>query len=209
MCTASIDRTDLDFNRKPKFREQFFLYPAEIDAAIDWLVSEVASGRDVYICAHLLSSKQRKKANALPLKVLYADVDHDEIPASSPTPSIIVESSPGRWQALWRLHESIPPADGEQLNKRLALAVGADKSGFDLTQLLRVPGTPNCKYPERPTVKLVYISDETYDAEELDALLPPIPEPSSSRSKGTTGSTSSVDPPVQLHKAARARWDGA
>jgi hypothetical protein len=70
-----------------------------------------------------------------------------------PRPTAILESSPGRLQMWWRLDSEVAPEIGEELNRRLAYAMGADKSGWDLTELLRVPGTRNHKYPERPTVR--------------------------------------------------------
>jgi hypothetical protein len=77
---------------------------------------------------------------------LWADGDGATIPPSVPPPSAVVETSPGRHHYYWRLTEPCPPAQAEQLNHRIAYALGADKSGWDLTQLLRVPGTPNQKY---------------------------------------------------------------
>jgi len=54
--------------------------------------------------------------------------------------------------------------------------MGADESGWDLTQLLRVPGTPNHKYPEAPIVKVVTLRNKRYDPEELCAVLSPLTE---------------------------------
>jgi RepB DNA-primase from phage plasmid len=70
----------------------------------------------------------------------------------------------------------MPPQEAELLNQRLAYAMGADASGWDLTQLLRVPGTPNRKYLEAPVVKVVALRKMRYDPEELCAVLPPLPE---------------------------------
>lgn len=60
----------------------------------------------------------------------------------------MVESSPGHFHAYYRLTEAIPPERAEALNKRLAHMIGADASGWDLSQLLRVPGTMNHKRNE-------------------------------------------------------------
>lgn len=71
-----------------------------------------------------------------------------------PTPTATVESSPGREQYYWRLCHSVAPEFGQSLNRRLALAMGGDRSGWDLTQLLRPPETRNHKYIDAPLVVL-------------------------------------------------------
>ncbi len=80
-------------------------------------------------------------------------------------------------QCYWRLSQPVSPAVGEVANRRLAHAAQADKSGWDLTQLLRVPGTVNHKYEEWPIVEVVSISEESYSPAELDGLLPEIEQP--------------------------------
>jgi hypothetical protein len=45
----------------------------------------------------------------------------------------------------------------QAINKRLTYAIGADKGGWDLTQVLRLPGTPNHKY-KNVTVKDAHVN---------------------------------------------------
>jgi hypothetical protein len=68
----------------------------------------------------------------------------------------------------------VKPEEGEDLNRRLAYAMAADLSGWDLTQLLRVPGTRNRKYPDAPLVELAHGSEDSYDPVELAAFLPKV-----------------------------------
>jgi hypothetical protein len=68
----------------------------------------------------------------------------------------------------------LEPEEGQDLNRRLAYAMGADLSGWDLTQLLRVPGTRNYKYPGAPLVELARLSENSYDPAELAASLPEV-----------------------------------
>ena len=67
------------------------------------------------------------------------------------------------------------------MNRRLALAMGGDKAGWDLTQLLRPPGTRNYKYTDAPPVRLLELKDERYDPRELDRLLPSLSQEESER----------------------------
>lgn len=61
------------------------------------------------------------------------------------------------------------------MNRRLASAMGGDRSGWDLTQLLRPPGTPNFKYAGAPLVRILELEDACYEPAELEGLLPPLP----------------------------------
>jgi hypothetical protein len=168
-------------------RSRYFKWPGEAHAAEQWLRAESDRSRCAYVCAHLINEPtaeekaqgikpRRVKVNAAPMLALYVDGDGASIPTTLPRPTAIVQSSPGRDQAYWRLTRAIDPARGEQLNKRLAYAMGADTSGWDLTQLLRAPDTRNHKYEDRPIVRVDSIEDRAYDPDELDRILPPLPD---------------------------------
>jgi hypothetical protein len=155
--------------------ERYFSWPDEAGPAVECALAESNRGRESYFCAHLLTEKRRIKENAAPFRALYVDGDGAFPGEGLPLPTAIIESSPGRLQMWWRLDSEVPPETGEDLNRRLAYAMGADKSGWDLTQLLRVPGTKNHKYPERPTVRFIGVEEESYSPAEMDRALPPAP----------------------------------
>jgi hypothetical protein len=54
--------------------------------------------------------------------------------------------------------------DAAQLNKSVTYHLGADKGGWDLSQVLRIPGTYNHKYDFLPQVKLLHWDDTKLDA---------------------------------------------
>ncbi|MGE0539173.1 MAG: DNA-primase RepB domain-containing protein [Dehalococcoidia bacterium] len=186
-------------------REIYFIWPNGVHYAADWLADEVAAGRDVYQCAHLLTRPRRRKQYAAPLRSLYVDLDRAELPAGAPAPSVVVESSPGRWQCYWPLTEPVDPHRGEDLNRRLAYAFGADRSGWDLTQLLRLPATPNRKYLEAPPVRLLQHSDVRFDPLALDESLPSVPTAATARAAGVgvgDATAAPLDIEGRLSKAA-------
>ena len=176
MALFSGERTEPGSRSLTNCQSAYFQYPAQVDNAERFCLRRSAEGRELYFCAHLLNRRRRIKANAAPLLALYADGDGANVRASIPEPTVVVQSSPGREQFFWGLASLMPPGDAELLNRRLAYAMGADVSGWDLTQLLRVPGTPNHKYPEAPLVKIVTVRDKRYDPQELCAVLPPLTE---------------------------------
>ncbi len=161
--------------RLSSLRSAYFAYPEEIGSAEEWCQRQDRSGREVYHCAHLLEVPPRLKTNAAPMLSLWVDGDGAEPGPGLPKPTATVYSSPGREQYYLRLSEPVPPEFGEGLNRRLALAMGADVSGWDLTQLLRPPGTHNHKYKNAPLVRLGEMSRVQYDPSELDRLLPLAP----------------------------------
>ena len=160
------DGGDLD---APRFA--YYRWADERRAALQWLRDEDGRGRETYFCAHLLVGRRRLKRNAAPLLALYVDGDGAKPRSDAPPPTAVVQSSPGREQYWWRLSRPVAPATGESLNHRMALAMGGDRSGWDLTQLLRPPGTHNRKYADAPLVVLRELRDAAHDPDDL---LPPL-----------------------------------
>jgi hypothetical protein len=152
-----------------------FNYPEAANTAAQWALSKSDEGREVYFCAHLLTGAERKKKNAGEVSSLWFEKDGEGAPNGSLKPTALVQSSPGRYHGYLRLTDPIPPETAEDLNLRLAHKLDADLSGADRTQLLRVPGTVNHKYPRRPEVELVEVLEErVYSPAKLDEELPEV-----------------------------------
>jgi hypothetical protein len=153
-------------------RECFFDYPRQAEQAERWALEQSDAGRETYYCAHLLTARRRLKENASEMLALYADLDGARIPNGGLKPTAVVETSPGRYHVSYRLSDAIPPEAAESINRRLARTIGADESGFDRSQLLRVPGTLNRKYRDEHTVRIVGLrSDQVYVPAEIEAAL--------------------------------------
>jgi hypothetical protein len=156
---------------------KYFRYPEQVDDALKCARRQDELGREAYFAAHLLFDRRRIKENASPILCLWSDNDGGQIPEGFPAPTARLQSSPGHFHDFWRLSRAVSPARAEQLTKRIALAIGADPSGFDLSQVLRIDGTRNHKYADKPTVQLVSIdTSTTYDPDDLDKILPPLPK---------------------------------
>ena len=132
--------------RKKNFHEgRAFAWPRDRESIRQHLAAHAED--DVYFAPNLFDGKRRIEQNVAPEKVLYADldaVDPDGLGALRPT--IAWESSPGHYQGVWVLDRERTGATwpGKE-NHRLTTAIEADQSGWDATQLLRVPGRPNYK----------------------------------------------------------------
>jgi hypothetical protein len=76
-------------------------------------------------------------------------------------PSIIVDTG-GGYQMYWLLQESAPMQSGaaafyEGLLAGLQGTLGADPSRKDITSIMRLPGTLNCKYEDRPLCHVIQL----------------------------------------------------
>jgi hypothetical protein len=153
--------------RGPAFR-----WPLDRAEIRSYLQSHLTEGHDVYWCPSLFEFPSRRSDLAMDEHCLWADLDEvDPREIRDYPPTIAWESSPDRYQALWVASEgdfqgaSWPGNE----NQRLTYLLGADPSGWDTTQLLRLPGWPNHK-PERieanggspPKGKLLWSAGSTY-----------------------------------------------
>ena len=145
--------------RKPGERKGWddhaFKYDGSIRAKVrDWMRRNDSSKVDVYFCPLPFKENQRLAKHVKPVNLLWSDVDDGD--PSKLRPSVLWESSPGRHHALWMLNERLHAEDASLLNKSVTYHLGADKGGWDLSQVLRIPGTFNHKYESKPEVKMVH-----------------------------------------------------
>jgi hypothetical protein len=122
---------------------------------LGWLAHENAHGANVYFSVNSLlpdAKKRTKNAIAEP-RALYLDLDEDgdrkldatRASANVPPPSVVIRTSPGKYQILWRVRGfSIP--EQEAMLKTLTLAFGGDRACTDCARVLRLPGFFNRKY---------------------------------------------------------------
>ncbi len=154
---------------------------------LGWLSHENGTGANVYVAANPLHSGSRKrtKESIASVRHLYIDIDMDgdarlaALRASDavPTPTVILSTSPGKYQVLWRV-DGFDFARQEQTLKLLAIAFGGDPACTDCNRVLRVPGFLNCKYSpahyvavENPSDSVWTPADFRLDIAAVDAML--------------------------------------
>lgn len=120
--------------------------------------------KDIYWCPHgFKKAGSRKKDNAMLDSWAWADLDEADPEKIPLEPTIAIQSSPGRYVGLWKLDGTVT----EELNKAITQFVGADPSGYDIGQVLRVPGTRNYKYKKTPKVTVLWDDGISYRIEKL------------------------------------------
>lgn len=178
---------------KQAFKETYFKWPKDI-AKMMKHIDTVQAGHNVWFCAQLLDEPKRIKENISQCTALWADLDECSPYDLIPPPPIVLKSSVDRWQAFWPLEDAVPAIVAEDYSHRIAYHYkdkGVDQSGWDLTQLLRVPYTFNYKYPGRPYVDLEMDTETKFPARKFREEFEAVPKQS----------VEWVDPPSRLLNA--------
>lgn len=153
-------------SRSGTWRDKFFAR-SDLKAARAFI--EANGDKDLYWCPHGFRRRKRTKEASVTPTLLWADLDPvDPSTLNGLHPSIAWESSPKRYAALWSLDGDMT----EDLNQRLTYHLGADKGGWALTKVLRIPGTANYKYDDAPVGRLLWDDGPTYKPDDLDEHLP-------------------------------------
>lgn len=118
---------------------------------------------NVYVSVNALTpgSRERTAGAVAAVRHLFLDIDHEAariLPAIErelPAPSFVVQTSPGRYQVLWRVR-SCPVIEAERIQKHLARSLGTDTAATSAAQTLRLPGFLNRKYSPAAPVSVEY-----------------------------------------------------
>jgi RepB DNA-primase from phage plasmid len=120
-----------------------------------WLRYQNAQRYEIYVSMNALreDARGRTKEDIAVIRHVYLDFDHDGNAAVQalfkrhdlPTPSYIVNTSPGKWQVIWRV-EGFAKEEAEDLQRALARETRADPAATDCARVLRLPGFYNHKY---------------------------------------------------------------
>lgn len=174
---------------------------------------EVPTLRDLYFAPNLYTGKLRRKVHCLPGRWLYADLDEVDPEGLDLRPTVAWRTSPGRYQAMWLLKRPLAPAQLGRLNQKLTYAVKADRGGWSLTKVLRVPGSVSTKHGAEHVVKLLWADGPVYEGGVLWDQLREVTTPSDEVgtlpilhvAEGTPRSLlKKYEIPVRIQKMARA-----
>lgn len=111
---------------------------------------------DQYFCPNLFSCAKRKAEFALPTRLGWCDMDDSNPDDYYPLPSLVWETSPRRYQALWAWDVPHTSTEAEAYSRTLAYRYGGDRNGWSVTKMVRLIGSVNHKpHYDEPFVKLV------------------------------------------------------
>lgn len=127
-----------------------FVWPRDREKMIEYLVEKSRPGemKDLYFTCSIFEQPMPQEDVAMNEHALWADLDEvDPSTLDDYPPTVAWESSPGHYQALWvaQTGDFLGASWPGNENQRMTYLIGADPSGWDTAQLLRVPGSENHK----------------------------------------------------------------
>jgi hypothetical protein len=99
-----------------------------------------ACGAGIHFCVNETDGNGRKAANVVRIRAVFADLDGAPLDAALEyKPSLIVESSPGKYHCYWHTYDT-PVSAFSVVQKNIARALNSDPIVHDLPRVMRVPG---------------------------------------------------------------------
>ncbi len=161
-----------------------------------------ARNAGIFVMVNKGDGRGRKASNVTQVRAIWQDDDHDFAGTFPLKPSLVVETSPGRFQRLWVCHElSFDEHAGVQ--RRMAADYGHDANASGLSRVLRLPSFWHCKHAHF-LVRLVEAPGEHYSREQLLDAFPPIDQPE--RAVHPVRRPHSSDAPAIERIADALRW---
>jgi RepB DNA-primase from phage plasmid len=97
----------------------------------------------IWVCINETDGRGRKRKNVIRVRAVFLDGDGqvtlDQLLSFALEPHIVVESSPGHYQAYW-LVDGLPREQFEGVQRCIAKSFGDADSIIDLCRVMRVPG---------------------------------------------------------------------
>ena len=143
-----------------------------------WLRHLNAVGGDVYIgmSTYQPGSSGRTKGDVAQIKHVFQDFDVNGTQAVKallerreiPKPNYIIESSPGRFQTIWKV-DGFTRARAEAVMAGMGRELGADPAVHDVARVMRLPGFYNHKRPTPHLVTVEKLLDQVWTPADFPA----------------------------------------
>lgn len=148
-----------------------------VEPTLHWLnTPEVGAG--VYITGNYTDGHGRATHNITRIAAMIADLDHGLPPNFPLAPALVVETSPGKFQAWWHLagEDTLTCEEHRGIHERLVADYGADPRASGIARVYRVPGFWHLKR-EPFLVRIVGGTHRHSDRNLLLSAFPPVPPP--------------------------------
>lgn len=182
ICFTLIDPKKEKYNAK-----NFFTRVSHVDAEFIESLHKENETQNVYLGMNAYSpgllgdqkiaeinKNGRTESNVVAIRNLYVDADDngtavlEKIRTSAVVPKIstVLESSPGKFNVIWRVH-NIPLDEAKPILKAMVREYNSDPAVAELARVLRIPGFKNVKYDTNPIVKIASESDTKYSRSDF------------------------------------------
>ena len=166
LAVVTLNRTTADAKQRIATTERIAL-----DDFQRWLRFLNKEHYEIYVSMNTIreDANGRKKFDIAQIRHVYLDFDVNGTEAvrqmldraDMPAPNHIIESSPGKWQAIWRV-EGFEAIQAENLMRGMVRDFGADPAAVDSARVLRLPGFYNHKYETPHFVRVHNLSADVY-----------------------------------------------
>lgn len=130
------------------------------------------AGYNIFVTLGEANGTRRRNRHMVKPRAVVIDAD-EGLPETLPlTPTMVVETSPGKAQAVYAV-DGLTWEQYEGIQRRLIADHGCDKAVKDRARIVRLPGFSNTKYADRPSATLASVG-ERYEPEAVLAAFPPI-----------------------------------
>lgn len=129
-------------DRKPSRKHLIRQFYGPLEEHQDALADLNAEGAGVFVAINQTDGKGRRKENITRVRALFVDLDGaplEPVLADENPPHVVVETSPGRWHAYWRVADC-GLNQCEPALKSLIGKFGADPACSDRSRVMRLPG---------------------------------------------------------------------
>ncbi len=123
-------------NSRPVYRYR------DLNDAHDGLTKMNKKGNGIYFLVNEGDGEGRRKENIKSIRAIFVDLDGaplEPVMSYSIPPHIVTQTSPGRYQAFWKV-EGVPVERFTDVQKRLVELFNGDPSIIDPSRVMRLPG---------------------------------------------------------------------
>jgi hypothetical protein len=130
-------------------------------------------GCGIYVTVNETDGRGRKSENTKRVRTVFQEDDSGFAGDFPLIPSLVVESSPGKFHRYWLLSNAWPADEQGRIAftgvmEQLIAGYGSDPSAKDVSRVLRLPGFMHVKNPKRPfRVRIVAASGKRYTRAQL------------------------------------------
>jgi hypothetical protein len=130
----------------------------------------------VFLCINETNGNGRTAKDIIKIRAVFADLDGEPMyPLWGYDPSLVVESSPGKFHVYWCVDDEMFMLEGfTQVQESIAAKFNSDPKVKDLPRVMRVPGFYHKKHEPYMT-RIIYTSEKKYDFNTLSEMFPPVP----------------------------------
>ena len=145
-----------------------------LESHFDELLALNRQGAGVYVTVNETDGCARRAEDIIRIRAIWQDDDEGYDGAFPLRPSLVVSTSPGKFQRLW-LAAGLSKEEHAGLMRTMIAEYASDKNAADISRVLRLPDFFHNK-AEPYLVRIVEASGKRYTREELLKAFPPVKE---------------------------------